>query len=364
MPWRGPASSSAAAAAAAASSDTEAWEKDGWTMVQRSGRQVWRQAWGGGAAGAAAPQSPSAADRQKRNEGRDERKSSRNPLPEWECPRCSKRNFLNRTDCRRCAALPTAAPAATRPPTAITEKPAAQTADEVKLAGAIQAVVMARKAGFSEDALALLETEAQTIRAEVASRRVEKPLGGRLDAARAKVRRAEAYVGKVRSTLETTRAKLQELETELQQAELGQQTAQKEMDDFMKALPLTAPAEQSATSALERAVNAFTEAWSLGGFSSSDEEFENEAVKKGAPEGLAKAIAASRSLLPQPATDDEAAAKRPAVATQLDPPEAMDVDGARGALRRAGIPEEGLTEEAVRQLVVDMDAAAKRQRVS
>ena len=170
--------------------------------------------------------------------------------PEWTCS-CGTTNFMDRKCCRRCAARP----GHSQPVPPQTNRAAQNgrnlvgapklppgsawaSAGELKAgkspqtsaakASALeQALAAAKSAGASQDAMAALEAEAASIHQQVADTR---PLGARLDSARAKVNRAAS---KVASAEESIQAAL-----ELQQQALAQQAeAQAELNGLLAQMP-------------------------------------------------------------------------------------------------------------------------------
>ena len=143
--------------------------------------------------------------------------------PEWRCPACSTTNFMDRASCRWCSAARAAGPATTAaagsggnaskpqgiqqgaqqprlpagsvwantPGKQQHQQQQAPRTPAAKVAALEQALGAARSAGASQDALSALEAEVAGARQKAADTR---PLGARLDSARAKEKRMAAKV--------------------------------------------------------------------------------------------------------------------------------------------------------------------------
>ena len=140
---------------------------------------------------------------------------TRKQKPEWQCLRCTTMNFMDRNRCRWCGYLSPVAQAAPTPSVQTPpprdnvqaqrlppgsawangsphqsqrfERPKAN----AKVKALEKAVEVAREAGATEDAIATLLGDIEAAKQEVADTR---PLGARLDSARAQLAKAEAKV--------------------------------------------------------------------------------------------------------------------------------------------------------------------------
>ena len=181
--------------------------------------------------------------------------SQRERKPEWQCTACGTKNFMDRTCCRRCAVSgqPGSAQVASSlagtvqgkeartgqrgtlqprlPPGSVWASPARKEMPPRTLAAKAtaldQALAAAWAAGASQDALAALRTDVAGAKQEAADTR---PLGARLDSARAKVLRAAT---KASAAEEAVR---QAVERQ-QAASVQQEEAQAELNSLLAQMP-------------------------------------------------------------------------------------------------------------------------------
>ena len=157
--------------------------------------------------------------------------------PEWQCSACGTPNFMDRMCCRRCASL-RAGPVAAKSPSHLGHRaeglraanrqrlpagsvwvdgPPGQAQRQAPRATALeQAVGAARAAAASDGAVAALAAEAAAVKQEAADNR---PLGARLDSARARVARMEAKEKAAEEALAAALAKRDAARAELAQAQ-------------------------------------------------------------------------------------------------------------------------------------------------
>ena len=149
--------------------------------------------------------------------------------PEWECAECGVTNFMDRQCCRRCKAparsertgpvighrLPAGSVWAEADP-----KTAAARATALEKAAAA-----ARAAGASNATAEALAADAAEAKREAVSC---KPLGARIDSARAKLRRAEAKTTSSREALEKAKASHAEACTQRDEAKAELEVLEKE----------------------------------------------------------------------------------------------------------------------------------------
>lgn len=132
--------------------------------------------------------------------------------PEWECSACTTPNFLDRTQCRRCKqprnsgaeecaqAVPASGPRL--PPGSVWADVEPKT-PAARAAALEKAAVAAKAAGASEAVAEALAADVAEARKKAVS---SKPLGARIDSARARLRRTESKLTSSREALERAQA--------------------------------------------------------------------------------------------------------------------------------------------------------------
>ena len=148
--------------------------------------------------------------------------------PEWRCMGCDTMNFMSRPCCRRCgtsmsspaasgAKQPKKAPDQKQPTAASSRQaPAGPPKPAARVAALERAAAAAREGDAPVEAREAIERELAAAKAEVASAR---PLGARLDSARASVRRAKAKVETTEAALAKAKAQHEEAIQSVSRAE-------------------------------------------------------------------------------------------------------------------------------------------------
>ena len=197
--------------------------------------------------------------------GRQERMApTASKRPEWTCPTCGTTNFMTRWACRQCpveqsdsarerVAQTGAQPMAQKPtggPTSLTQQrlpPGSVWADSpqtqrpaARIAALEKARSAASHAGAPEDALVAMDRELADLRSQAASSR---PLGARLDSAKAKLAKAESKV-------EAADAQLARSMQQLEEARRQRRAAEEALTELQAEVPLQArnPPEEWARS--------------------------------------------------------------------------------------------------------------------
>ena len=172
--------------------------------------------------------------------------------PEWECSTCGTHNFMTRSVCRQCgpqkatmanpgtagrlvaAGAPDAALKSHLPPGSVWADPAISAKPAARAAALEKARAAASSAGAPADALAAMDRELQSMKSQAANAR---PLGARLDSAKAKLLKAESREHAAQNQLEKAVKQLEETREQRKVAEAALLELRSEIPSESSQLP-------------------------------------------------------------------------------------------------------------------------------